>query len=138
MRKFLILLGAMLIGACTSTASLKLVARDGGDQANGILQTHDGNTGTMTVYASGKTYNGTWVATHPHDTTSFGVGLGFGRWGHAGGGTVSTRGPAGGGLGLLNAADGSAMRCETHGDTGGGFGTCTIGNRVYDLQVLPQ
>ncbi len=139
MRKLTLTALALLLAGCTSTASLKLVAREGGESAHGVLRSTDGSTGQMTVYAGSKTYTGTWVGTRPHDTTSFSIGFGAGRWRAAGGGgTIVTHGPAGSGLALLNAPDGTTMRCEVKGDTGGGFGVCYAGERVYDMQVLPQ
>lgn len=139
MRKLTFLGLALLLAGCSSTATLKLVAREGGEQAQGLLKTTDGSTGQMTVYAGGKTYTGTWVGTRPHDTTSFSIGFGAGRWRAAGGGgTIVTHGPAGSGLALLSAPDGASMRCEVKGDAGGGFGVCHAGDRVYDMQILPQ
>lgn len=139
MQKLSFLALMLILAGCASTASLKLVAREGGEQAQGVLKTGDGSTGNITVYAGGKTYTGTWVGTRPHDTTSFSIGFGAGRWRAAGGGgTIVTHGPAGSGLALLNAADGATMRCEVKGDTGGGFGVCYAGERIYDMQILPQ
>ncbi len=139
MRRLTLMVLALVLAGCTSTASLKLVAREGGEQANGILKSTDGSTGQMTIYAGGKTFTGTWVGTRPHDTTSFSIGFGAGRWRAAGGGgTIVTHGPAGSGLALLNAPDGATMRCEVKGDTGGGFGVCYAGERVYDMQMVPS
>lgn len=142
----LMLTGAALLGlaGCASTYQLTLMPRTAGKLYYGEAVEQPGSThAALSITIDDKTYTGTWVALTPDrtgGTISGGIGFG-GRRGGFGIGTapVVIENPSGGeSKALLQAADGSGLRCDFKGTGSGrsGGGTCTDDKGlVYDVQI---
>lgn len=136
---------AMLgLAGCASTYQLTLMPRTAGKLYYGEAVEQSGSVeAILTITIEDKTYTGTWVAATPDRTSgtiSGGIGFG-GRRGGFGIGTapVVIDNPSGGeSKALLQAVDGSGMRCDFKGTGSGrsGGGTCTDDKGlVYDVQI---
>ena len=142
MRKHITMAAAALIlGGCASTYELTLMPRDSGKLYYGTAE-GGGAQGRISVNIEDKSYNGNWVQVT--DTRSSGyVSGGFGGW-HRGwgmGGYVSVDNPDGGwAKALLQASDGSGLRCDFRGGNYGfGGGNCRDDKgRIYDVQLRAQ
>ena len=141
MNKLTVVVAAgLLAGGCATSYDLKLMPRDSGTVYSGIAENRGGGEGRISVTIENKTYNGTWVEAVPHRSTGFVTG-GFGRWGRFGGfgSTVTIENPGGGiAKALLNAADGSGLRCDFQSGGWHGGGLCRDDRgREYDVQIRP-
>jgi hypothetical protein len=145
MRTFAALTAALLLGGCATTSTqLTLMPRDSGKLYAGYADGASGYEGRVSITIEDKTYNGTWV-TVVSDRYNGWVsgGMGYGRrgwsgWG-VGAGTYQVDNPNGGeAKALLNAADGSGLRCDFRGSWGQGGGVCRDDRgREYDVQMRP-
>lgn len=138
----LIAAGALLAG-CASTYSLTLMPRNSGKLYYGeAVERSAGGPADLSVTIEDKTYTGNWVAQTPGQTTGY-VSAGFGWWGRRGGvgigGPVVVDNPTGGeSKALLQAPDGSGLRCDFRGLGAGrsGGGTCQDDKGLlYDVQI---
>ena len=129
--------GVVLIAGCASTYELTLMPRTAGKLYYGEA-VQRGSQADVSVTIEGKTYTGTWVEMAPDRTT--GYVSGWWGWRRSGiGTTVTVDNPAGGeAKALLQAADGSGLRCDIRGMAYGrsGGGTCQDDKGlVYDVQI---
>ena len=138
----LVLLAAL--SGCTSTYQLTLMPRTAGKLYYGeAVEQSAGGLVNLTITIEDKTYTGTWLATTPDRTSgTVSAGIGFGsRRGGFGFGTapVVIDNPTGGeSKALLQAADGSGLRCDFKGTSSGrsGGGTCIDDTGlIYDVQI---
>ncbi len=141
-RVFLAMAAAAALAGCASTYQITLMPRTSGKLYYGeATEETAGGPASMTVTIEDKTYTGTWVPVTPGQTTGYvsgGVGWGW-RRGGLGVGTVTMDNPTGGeSKALLQAADGSGLRCDLRGmgaRTGGG-GVCQDDKGLmYDVQI---
>lgn len=140
----LLLLGAIFLSGCAATYQLTLMPRTTGKLYYGeAVEQSAGGQAQVTITIEDKTYTGTWIPTTPDRTTgTVAAGVGFGtRHGGIGFGTapVVVDNPSGGeSKALLQAADGSGLRCDFKGTSSGrsGGGTCTDDKGlIYDVQI---
>lgn len=121
---------------CASTYELTLMPRTSGKLYYGEA-VQRGAQAEVSVTIEGKTYTGTWVEVAPDRTT--GYVSGWWGWRRSGiGTTVTVDNPTGGeAKALLQAADGSGLRCDIRGMAGrSGGGTCQDDKGlVYDVQI---
>jgi hypothetical protein len=142
MKLIVITAAALALGGCASTYQLTLMPRDSGKTYSGVLESVSGGEGRIAVSIEGKNYTGTWVESVPAYTTGW-VSGGYGGYGYRGwggwgvGGTISMDNPGGGlAKALLNAPDGSGLRCDLRGTRSGGGGMCRDdAGKEYDVQV---
>ncbi len=124
------------LAGCASTYELTLMPRTSGKLYYGKA-VQRGSQADVSVTIEGKTYTGTWVEVTPDRTT--GYVSGWWGWRRSGiGTTVTVDNPAGGeAKALLQAADGSGLRCDIRGTAyGRGGGTCQDDQGlVYDVQI---
>ena len=132
------------LGGCAATYQLTLMPRTAGKLYYGeAVEQSVGGAASVSVTIDDKTYSGTWIATTPDRTSgTISGGIGFGsRRGGFGIGTapVVIDNPSGGeSKALLQAPDGSGLRCDFKGTSSGrsGGGTCTDDKGlVYDVQI---
>jgi hypothetical protein len=139
------LLVALLAG-CATAYDLTLMPRTSGKTYSGTAVERSSGQADVTIQIEDKVYTGTWQTTAPtrtSGTVSFGIGIGSGRGGvGVGVGTapVIVENPGGGeAKALLQAADGSGLRCDFRGFGGGNSGaggTCMDDKGlVYDVQI---
>ena len=136
---------ALLLGGCATTYQLTLMPRDSGKIYYGLAESNASGEGRISVDIDGKVYQGTWVQVTPEYSTGYvsgGWGWGWGGrgWGGWGlGGTVTMDNPYGGAAkALLNAPDGSGLRCDFRSGQGRGGGMCRDDRgREYDVQLRP-
>lgn len=126
-----------LLAGCTAMYQLTLMPRTSGKLYYGDA-VESGQHASVSVTIEDKTYTGTWVYSAPDHTTAY-VSGGWG-WRRAGiGSTVTVDNPAGAeAKALLQAADGSGLRCDLRGMTYGhsGGGTCQDDTGLlYDVQI---
>jgi hypothetical protein len=141
MRIMLIAGAALALGGCAATHyDLTVMPRDSGKLYQGVAEDHGGQ-GPISITIEGKAYNGSWVQVEPERSYGYvSGGWGYGGWGHHGGwgvgGSISMDNPQGGASkALLNAADGSGMRCDFRQGQGLGGGLCRDDRgREYDVQ----
>jgi hypothetical protein len=128
---------AGLLAACSSTYQLTLMPRTSGTLYYGEA-VETGSQAEVKVTIDQKTYTGTWVYSAPDRATGY-ISGGWGWRRSAIGGTVTVDNPSGGeAKALLQAADGSGLRCDFRGmassRTGGG--TCQDDKGLlYDVQI---
>ena len=146
-RPIMIPVTALLLAGCTSTYQLTLMPRTSGTLYFGEA-VEGGTEAELSVTIDKKTYIGTWVYSAPDRTTGYvsgGWGWGGRHYGYGyglGGSTVIADNPLGGETkALLQAADGSGLRCDFRGmayrRTGGG--TCLDDKGLlYDVQIRPK
>ena len=143
MRNPLILAAVLALGGCTTVSyQLSLMPRDSGKLYQGVADGVSGGEGRISITIEDKTYTGTWVTVVSDRSTGWvGGGFGYGRWGGwgAAGGTYHVDNPNGGeAKALLNAPDGSGLRCDFRGSWGQGGGLCRDDRgREYDVQMRP-
>jgi hypothetical protein len=134
---------ALLAGGCATSYNMTLMPRDSGKLYSGVIEDSGRGEGRVSVSIDGKNYDGTWVQVTNDRSTGFVTGFGFGggrRWGGGFGlgSTVTIDNPEGAlSTALLQAADGSGLRCEFRaGGYGRGGGHCRDdGGREYDVQL---
>ena len=143
MRKQLTMAAAALIlGGCASTYQLTLMPRDSGKLYYGVAEGSNSGEGRISVTIDDKSYNGTWVQVTADRTSGY-VSGGLGGWrrGWGMGGIVTLDNPEGGSsTALLQAADGSGLRCNLRGSAYGfGGGSCRDDKgRTFDVQLRAQ
>ncbi len=131
---------ALALAGCATTYQLDLMPRDSGKVFHGVLENVNAGEGRISITLD-KPYTGTWVQTVAEHSTGYASGLGWGGgwWGRRGGiGTVFTVDNASGGemKALLQAPDGSGLRCDFRGSFGRGGGVCRDDRgREYDVQL---
>ena len=142
--RYAILVAALALAGCATTYQLSVMPRDSGRLYTGTAEeTAGGGEGRISITIENKTYNGTWVQSAPERTNAWVTGgFGFGRrgWGWGGLGTmISIDNPQGGeAKALLNAADGSGLRCDFKSGEGRGGGVCRDDRgKEYDVQLRP-
>lgn len=135
---------AVLLGGCATSYNMTLMPRDSGRLYTGHVEDTGRGEGRISVTIDDKTYEGTWVQVTPERShgfvTGFGFGGGRGRWGGGLGlgSTITLDNPEGGlSTALLQARDGSGLRCELRsGSYGRGGGRCRDDRgREYDVQL---
>ena len=141
------LAAVLLVAGCASTYQLTLMPKTSGKLYYGeAVEQSPGGPANVSVTIDDKTYTGTWIAVTPDRTTgTVSAGIGFGsRRGGIGFGTapVVVENPNGGeSKALLQAPDGSGLRCDFRGTASGrsGGGTCTDDKGiVYDVQITAK
>lgn len=143
MRKHLtVAAAALILGGCASTYQLTLMPRDSGKLYYGVADGGSSSEGRISVTIEDKTYNGNWVQVIPERSSGY-VSGGFGGWrrGWGLGGVVTLDNPEGGtSTALMQAPDGSGLRCELRGGAYGfGGGNCRDDKgRTYDVQLRAQ
>ena len=140
MRNFIIV-AALALAGCATNYQLSVMPRDSGKIYEGTAQDNGRGEGTISIALEDKTYNGTWVETQPGQATGYVTGgLGWG-WRGRGFGSLGTfitmDNPQGSeSKALLNAADGSGLRCDFKSGQGRGGGVCRDDKgREYDVQI---
>ena len=132
---------ALLATSCASSYQLTVMPRDSGRIYTGTAEGGNGNEGPISITIDGKAYAGTWVQTAPAYTTAVATGFGWG-WRRGGfGSTFIIDNPQGGeAKALLNAPDGSGLRCDFRsGPSLRGGGVCRDDKgREYDVQIRPS
>jgi len=122
---------------CAASYDLTLMPRDSGTLTYGSAHDLGNGEATVSITVRDKIYTGTWVQV-AHETSTDYVGAsawGWGGWGpygqvnHTSGDAVAKA--------LLQAPDGSGLRCDLYGLTGGsGTGKCTDDKgQIYDVQI---
>ena len=141
MRHALLAVAAFALTGCATTYQMTLMPRDSGKTYTGTVEEAGSGEGRITVNLEGKTYTGTWVQSTPASTHGWVTGgFGWGRRGWGGlGTTITLDNPQGAeAKALLNAADGSGLRCDLRSGQGRGGGVCRDDRgREYDVQLRP-
>jgi hypothetical protein len=125
------------LGGCASTYDLTLMPRDSGKLTYGEAQDLGNGQATVSITVGDRIYTGTWVQVTPEQSTSY---IGASAWGWRGWGSYGEINHSYGdsiAKALLQSKDGSGMRCDLYGLTGGsGTGKCTDDKgMVYDVQI---
>jgi hypothetical protein len=143
MRHLTLIAALALAGCAATTYDIAVMPRDSGRIYTGTAGNVGAREGPISITIEGKSYNGSWVEAVPSYSTGY-VSGGVGYWGHRGwgglgGGYVSMDNPNGGlAKALLQAPDGSGLRCDLRGSPGGGTGVCRDDRgREYDVQMRP-
>lgn len=133
---------ALLLAGCASSYDLTLMPRTSGALYKGEAYRPAGSReAQVNIVIDDKGYVGTWVVTAPEYGSGYvSAGIGFGhRRGGFGIATAPVIVESAGSeaKALLRAADGSGLRCDLRGISGGnGGGTCQDDQGVlYDVQV---
>jgi hypothetical protein len=134
-----------LAGCAATTYEVAVMPRDSGRIYTGSAGNVGGREGPISITIENKAYAGTWVESVPSYSSGYvSGGVGYwgghhGGWGGMGGGFVSMDNPNGGlAKALLQAPDGSGLRCDLRGSPGGGSGVCRDdAGREYDVQLRP-
>lgn len=141
-RALVLLCAAAGFAACASSYDLTLMPRTSGTLYRGEAYRPAGSQDAqVNIIIERRGYSGTWVVTAPEYSSGiFSAGIGFGH--RRGGFRIATTPlivePGGGeAKALLRAADGSGLRCDLKGITGGrGSGTCQDDQGIlYDVQI---
>jgi hypothetical protein len=136
----LVLLAALGLAGCATNYQLSVMPHDSGKIYSGVATDNGSGQGPMAIDIESKHYTGTWVQTTP--STTYGYVSGGWGWGGRGwglGSTVAMDNPGGAeAKALLQAQDGSGLRCDLRigQGTGGGFCRDDAG-RQYDVQLRP-
>jgi hypothetical protein len=131
------LAAALVLCGCAGSYDLTLMPRDSGKLAYGSARDLGNGEASITVALGDKTYTGTWVQVNTERSTSY---IGASSWGWQGwgpyGGVEHSVGDAVA-KALLQAPDGSGLRCDLYGLTGGqGTGKCVDDKGlVFDVQI---
>jgi len=129
--------GAALLGGCATTYEMTLMPRDSGKMTYGTAHDLGNGQASVSIVVGDKTYEGSWVQVTPEVSASYvgGSAWGWHGWGPYGGVERSYDNATA--KALLQAPDGSGMRCDLFGLTGGhGTGKCTDDKGlVYDVQL---
>jgi hypothetical protein len=132
---------AFAVSGCATTYQLAVMPHDSGRMYSGVAHDNGSGQGPVSIDIENKHYAGTWVQTAPSQTYGFvSGGFGWGRRGFGGlGTTITMDNPAGGeAKALLNAQDGSGLRCDFRIGQGFGGGLCRDdAGRQYDVQLRP-
>ena len=130
---------AVSLAGCATTYQLAVMPHDSGKIYTGIAQDNGSGQGPISIDIENKHFAGTWVQSAPSTTYGYvsgGIGWGGRRWGGLGT-TITMDNPAGGeAKALLNAQDGSGLRCDFRTGQGFGGGFCRDdAGRQYDVQL---
>jgi hypothetical protein len=130
---------ALSLAGCTTTYQLAVMPHDSGKIYTGMATDTGAGQGPVAIDIEGKHYAGSWVQTTPSSSYGYvsgGYGWGWHRWGGFGS-TVTIDTPGGGeAKALLNAQDGSGLRCDFKIGQGFGGGFCRDdAGRQYDVQL---
>jgi hypothetical protein len=133
------LAGALALGGCAATYELTLMPSDSGTLSYGTAQDLGGGQAGVSITLGNKVYTGSWVAVIPDRSNTY-LATGGPRWGRGyydGGVVVDRSGGDSVAKALLQAADGSGLRCDFFGLNGGqGTGRCVDDKGlVYDVQI---
>ena len=125
------------LAGCASTYDLTLMPRDSGKLTYGEARDLGNGQATISITVADRIYTGTWVQVTPEQSTSY---VGASAWGWRGWGSYGEINHNYGDAiakALLQSKDGSGMRCDFYGLTGGsGTGKCTDDKgMVYDVQI---
>ena len=128
---------ALALGGCAATYDLTLMPRDSGKLTYGTAQDLGNGQATVSITVGDRIYTGTWVQVTADHTTSY---IGASSWGWNGWGPYGEVNHSYGDAvakALLQAPDGSGMRCDLYGLTAGsGTGKCIDDKGlVYDVQI---
>ena len=138
MRRTLLAAGlAAGLAGCASTYDLTLMPRDSGKLTYGEARDLGNGEATVSITVGDKIYTGNWVQVTPEQSTNY---VGASSWGWRGWGSFGEINHNYGDAiakALLQAPDGSGMRCDLYGLTGGsGTGKCTDDKgSIYDVQI---
>jgi len=132
-----VLAGALALAACATTYDLTLMPADSGTLSHGTAQAAGRGQANVTIVLGAKVYSGTWVTVAPERSAAY---VGAGRWRHGyydGGFVIDRASDDSMAKALLQAADGSGLRCDFFGlDGGQGTGRCVDDKGlVYDVQI---
>jgi hypothetical protein len=120
-----LLFALLTLGGCATQYDLTLRPRNGGPAATGTASDLAPGQAQVTIEIGEKTYQGTWTQVAPERSTTY---VGASSWGWWDWGPNSASARASGetvAKALLQAPDGSAMRCDFFGPTlDHGTGTC--------------
>lgn len=137
-------LAALLLTGCATHYQLTLMPRTSGKLYYGTATDKNRSEAAVTVQIGDKVYTGTWLSSDLLRTTGFvSAGGGWGRygWGGVGMAPVSIDTTGGGeAKALLQAPDGSGLRCDLRGIAAGlrGTGTCQDDTgQIFDVQIRP-
>jgi hypothetical protein len=127
----------MSLAGCATTYDLTLMPRDSGKLTYGTAQDLGNGQANVTITVGDKVYTGNWVQVRPEQATNY---VGASAWGWRGWGSYGEINHNYGDAiakALLQSTDGSGMRCDLYGLTGGsGTGKCTDDKGlVYDVQI---
>jgi hypothetical protein len=134
----------LALAGCASTYELTLMPRTSGKLFYGqAVEQSAGGAADVSITIEDKTYNGNWVATTEGRSTGYvsgGIGWGWRRGGIGVGSAPVVIDNAAGGeaKALLQAPDGSGLRCDFKGLGPGrtGGGTCQDDKGLlYDVQI---
>jgi hypothetical protein len=138
-------LGAVaLLAGCASTYDLTLMPRTSGKLFYGTaVEKSAGGEANISVDIDGKVYSGNWVPVTTGRSSGFVTGSvgwgGHGRWGGVGTApVVIDNGEGATAKALLQAADGSGLRCDFRGlqPSSSAGGTCLDDKGLmYDVQI---
>jgi hypothetical protein len=137
MKTFAILVASVVLAGCAASYQLTLMPRDSGKLYYGTADDFSSGEGRIAIEIDAKAYAGTWVQSTPERTAGYvSGGWGWRRFGGAGA-MVSLDNPHGGSAkALLQAADGSGLRCDLVGLYGQGGGVCRDDRgREFDVQI---
>lgn len=131
---------AATLGGCATDYELTLMPRDSGKLDYGTAHDLGNGQASVSIAIGDKTYSGTWVAVVPEYSVDYaGAGYARGWWSSFYGGGVAVDRSYGDAVAkaLLQAPDGTGMRCDFFGLTGGqGTGKCADDKGlVYDVQI---
>ena len=138
MRTLPLAVAALALTGCAATYNMTVMPRDSGQRYQGVIHDEGCGEGPISVTIEGKQYNGSWVQSSPDRTTAYvSGGFGWGRRGFGGLNFITMDNPAGQeAKALLNAGDGSGLRCDLKSDRGRGGGVCRDDKgREYDVQI---
>ncbi len=128
---------SLALAGCAASYDLTLMPRSSGTLYHGQAAETGGGQASVMVQIGERVYVGSWVLAVPEQ--GYGYVSGTGGWRRGGIGTTLTYDTPGGGLAkaLLQASDGSGLRCDFHGLSGGfGAGTCTDDQgTIFDVQI---
>lgn len=131
-----LLLASLTLGGCAVQYDLTLTPRDGGNPALGTAHNLGPGQARVSIDIGEKTYRGTWTQIAPERSETY---VGASSWGWWDWGPNSASARAAGqtvAKALLQALDGSTLRCDFFGTTlGHGTGTCIDDKgQIFDVQ----
>jgi hypothetical protein len=133
-----LLAAALALSGCATTYELTLMPRDSGTLSFGRAQSTGGGLASVSIALGAKVYNGNWVEVVQDRSATYALGGGRLGRGYYDGGVVLDHGSEDSiAKALLQAADGSGLRCDFFGLNGGqGTGRCIDDKGlVYDVQI---
>jgi hypothetical protein len=137
------LIAALALSGCATSYQLTVMPRDSGKLYSGVLEENASGEGRISMALDGKSYEGAWVPDTPGTMHgSVYGGMGWGGYGYRrgwGAGAMIVDNPAGvHGKALLNASDGSGLRCDLRMSRGRGSGLCLNDQgKEFDVQMRP-